>query len=88
MMALKWYPERRAIMEEALLRHYHAALLSGGVNNYSWEDCLLDYRYSVITQLFTPVFQWAGGQIPAAVWWHNFERIAEAYKDLNCDELV
>lgn len=88
MIALKWYPERRALMEEALLRYYHAALLSGGVSNYSWEDCLLDYRYSVISQLFTPVFQWAGGQIPATVWWHNFERIAEAYKDLNCGELV
>jgi hypothetical protein len=88
MMALQWYPERRAVMEEALLRHYHAALVARGVRDYSWEDCRLDYRHSVIAHLFTPLLQWAGGQIPATVWWHNLERISEAYRDLNCDELV
>ncbi|HEX8891361.1 MAG TPA: phosphotransferase [Pyrinomonadaceae bacterium] len=87
MMALQWFPERRALMEENLLRHYHAALLARGVANYSWEDCLLDYRYSIITHLFTPVLQWHSKQVPATVWWYNFERISEAYKDLRCDEL-
>src|SRR5262249_43971309 len=28
MMALQWYPERRALMEESLLRRYHLSLLS------------------------------------------------------------
>ncbi|HKQ53881.1 MAG TPA: phosphotransferase, partial [Pyrinomonadaceae bacterium] len=88
MMALQWYPERRARLEERLLRHYHAALCARGVKNYSWEDCLLDYRYSVVTHLFTPVLQWSSGQIPAMVWWNNLERISEAYKDLSCDELI
>jgi Ecdysteroid kinase-like family len=88
MMALQWYPERRARLEERLLRHYHAALLARGVKNYPWEDCRLDYRYSVVTHLFTPVLQWSSGQIPATVWWNNLERISEAYKDLNCDELI
>ena len=88
MMALQWYPERRALMEESLLRRYHSSLLSFGVKGYSWEECRLDYRYSVINHLFTPVFQGAGGPIPATVWWHNFERISEAYKDLNCAELL
>jgi thiamine kinase-like enzyme len=88
MMALQWFPARRALMEEALLRHYHQALLSYGVPDYSWEDCWLDYRHSVITQLFTPVVQWDSRQIPAMVWWNNFERIAEAYRDLRCHELV
>lgn len=88
MMALQWFPERRAIMEERLLQHYHSALLSNGVKNYTWEDCRLDYRYSVITHLFTPVSQWHSKLIPATVWWYNFERITEAYKDLKCDELL
>lgn len=88
MMGLQWYPERRAIMEESLLRLYQERLLLDGVKDYSWEDCWLDYRYSVITHLFTPVLQWAGGQIPATVWWHNLERINEAYKDLSCAELL
>jgi hypothetical protein len=88
MMALQWYPERRALMEESLLRRYHSALLSHGVKGYTWEDCQVDYRYSVMNHLFTPVLQRPGGQIPTAVWWHNFERISEAYKDLNCAELL
>jgi hypothetical protein len=88
MMALQWFPERRAIMEYPLLKHYHEALLSYGVKDYSWEDCLLDYRYSVMSHLFTPLFQWHSQQIPAMVWWNNFERISEAYKELNCDELT
>jgi hypothetical protein len=88
MMALQWHPERRARLEEPLLRHYHAALLARGVKNYSWEDCRLDYRYSIVTHLFTPVLQWFLGQIPATTWWNNLERISEAYKDLNCDELM
>ncbi|HKC89368.1 MAG TPA: hypothetical protein VKG02_25525, partial [Blastocatellia bacterium] len=87
-MALQWYPERRALMEDPLLRRYHSALLSHGVKGYAWEDCQVDYRYSVMNHLFTPVLQRAGGQIPTAVWWHNFERISEAYKDLNCAELL
>jgi thiamine kinase-like enzyme len=88
MIALQWYPERRDLMEESLIRHYHSSLLSYGVKGYAWEDCWLDYRLSVISHMFTPVFQWAGGQIPASVWWHNLERISEAYKDLNCAELL
>lgn len=88
MMALQWFPERRAITEKALLRHYHDTLLSAGVKNYSLEDCLLDYRYSVIAHLFTPVLQQDSKQIPATVWWNNFERISEAFKDLRCDELL
>jgi hypothetical protein len=75
-------------MEESLIRHYHSSLLSFGVKGYTWEDCRLDYRHSVINHLFIPVLQRAGGQIPARVWWHNLERISEAYKDLNCAELL
>jgi hypothetical protein len=88
MMALQWFPDRRAQMEEPLLRHYHERLTARGVRNYSWQDCLLDYRYSVITHMFTPVMQWDSKQVPAFVWWNNFERISEAYKDLRCEKLV
>jgi hypothetical protein len=75
-------------MEESLLRHYHSSLPSFGVKGYTWEDLCLDYRYSVISHMFIPVLQRAGGHIPATVWWHNFERISEAYKDLKCSELL
>jgi hypothetical protein len=88
MMALQWYPERRALMEARLLKCYHDRLVSLGVKDYGWDDCLLDYRFSVVTHLFTPVFQCAGKQVPATVWWHNLDRIFQAYEDLHCDELL
>jgi len=88
MMALQWYPERRALMELPLLRRYHDRLVSLGVKDYGWDDCLLDYRFSVISHLFTPIFQWAGKRVPATVWWHNLDRICQAYEDLHCGELM
>jgi aminoglycoside phosphotransferase (APT) family kinase protein len=37
-------PEQRRAHEEALVRHYHQRLISGGVEDYSWDDCLTGYR--------------------------------------------
>ena len=88
MIALQWYPERRALMETGLLQCYHDHLVSLGVNDYSWDDCQLDYRFSVVSHLFTPVFQWAGKRVPASVWWHNLDRIFQAYDDLRCSEIL
>ena len=41
MMALHWYPERRARLEQPLLRYYHAELVRHGVRGYDF-DALLD----------------------------------------------
>lgn len=48
-------PERRRPREEALLPAYHEGLLRGGVQGYSWEDLLADYRLSIIACLFPPI---------------------------------
>jgi thiamine kinase-like enzyme len=37
-------PVEKAGYEESLLRGYHQALTGGGVQDYSWETCCLDYR--------------------------------------------
>ena len=87
MMALYWYPERRARLEEKLLRRYYEGLLSGGVKDYGWDECLTDYRWSALRNLFVPVWQWAGG-MPPAVWWSSLERAALAFEDLRCIELI
>jgi thiamine kinase-like enzyme len=88
MIAVHWYSDRRRQQEMPLLRHYHQALCAAGVRNYSWDECLLDYRYSVVSHLFTPVVQAASGAIPATVWWHSFERINCAFAELDCEELI
>jgi hypothetical protein len=87
-MALKWTRGFRAQFEMPLLRHYHRALESRGIKEYPWEDCLLDYRHAILTQMFTPVGQCAWEYLSPGIWQANFRRIFAAYEDLDCEELL
>jgi hypothetical protein len=86
-IALWWYPERRARMEEPLLRRYHDQLLEQGVKNHDWEQCWNDYRLSVIRNLFSPVWMYAEDR-PPTTWWPMLERALLAFQDLECVNLV
>ncbi len=88
LMAMKWKPDRRARLEMPLLRHYHGALAARGVKDYGWEDCLLDYRLSIVTHLFTPVVQCASELISPDIWQANFARITAACEEWNCAEFI
>lgn len=44
-------PERRRAEEIGLLRAYHDTLLSGGATGYTFEECLHDYRLSMLEVL-------------------------------------
>jgi hypothetical protein len=87
MIALHWYPERRARLERPLLRHYHAELLAHGVRDYDFDALLADYRWAVTRQLTRPVWQ-ATSKLPAAVWWGHLERGMRAFEDLDCAALL
>jgi Ecdysteroid kinase-like family len=87
LIALNWYPSRRAVLEQKLLRRYHEALLGAGVSAYGWDACLRDYRVQVIRELFVPVWQWSSGMTPA-LWWSSLEKIWLAFEDLGCAELI
>jgi hypothetical protein len=87
MMAVHWYPERRARLEAPLLDRYHAGLCAGGVKDYSREQLQLDYRWAVIGSLLTPVWQQTLG-IPPAVWWSHLHRLLAAVDDLDCRALL
>jgi len=87
MIALFWYPERRADLEKDLVKRYQDGLAANGLEGYTWDDCWHDYRLSVINHLFTPIWQWANN-IPARIWWSNFEKIMLAFRELDCVELL
>lgn len=87
MMAMHWYPDRRAMLERSLLDRYHATLLAAGVTGYSRDDLDADYRLSVLTLLRRPVWQAVNG-IPPVIWWNNLERLMMAVDDLGCRELL
>ncbi|HVF48468.1 MAG TPA: hypothetical protein VNA19_00195 [Pyrinomonadaceae bacterium] len=87
MIALGWYPERRAALERRLVRRYHESLLAHGVGNYTWSDCWNDYRWAAIRNLNIPVIFWSQGR-SASLWRDNLERAMLAYQDLECAELL
>ncbi|HKP73429.1 MAG TPA: hypothetical protein VJT82_10860 [Pyrinomonadaceae bacterium] len=87
MIALNWYPQRRARLEQKLLRRYHAVLVERGVRNFSWDECWHDYRQAVVRELFVPVWQWSSGMKPVH-WWSSLEKIWLAFEDLRCAELL
>jgi hypothetical protein len=86
MIALFWFPERRARMEQDLVRRYHSRLIAQGVAGYSWEQCWLDYRTALIFHLFWPIF-WHR-YLPQSIWWNTLEKAMLAFEDLGCAELL
>ena len=78
MMAMLWYPDRRRQIEQPLLDHYHAALLTHGVGGYDREALNDDYRLSALWLITRPVWQ-AANNIALRVWWNNLERIMLAH---------
>ena len=87
MMAVHWYPERRARLEAPLIERYHAGLLAHGVTDYGLDQLREDYRLAVIAHLATPVWQQSLG-LPPTIWWPHLHRILAAFEDLDCAALL
>ena len=91
LIALFWYPERRARMERSLVRHYHTLLSGYGVIGYDWQTCWHDYRLHAIENLFVPFWAWIDKE-----WdgfrgyhrWHQLEKAMLAFDDLGCAALL
>jgi hypothetical protein len=86
-IALHWHPERRARLEQPLLRRYHRTLQANGVSKYSWDDLLADYRLFALRNMLIPVGQWDRG-LPAYIWWGHLERGLLAARDLQAFDLI
>ncbi len=82
----------RSSCEMDFLKMYHDTLLKGGVKEYSWDDCLRDYRMSALFCLVYVVIS-IGTLDPAnerglALMHTWFERVTNAIRDLRADELM
>jgi hypothetical protein len=73
--------------EERLLRRYHAGLLARGVQGYTWEDLLDDYRLMLIILLLYPVWDQTNGSA-RSYWWPKLERFSAAYRAHDCGALL
>lgn len=87
MMALHWYPHRRAEHETNLLKDYLRAYNACDVEEMSWEALLHDYRLGHVCNAAVPIFQHAAGSEHAS-WWSHLERWFLAFEDLQCQELL
>jgi transcriptional regulator with XRE-family HTH domain len=87
MIALFWPAERRRRLERRALERYHATLLAHGVGGYGFDALWQDYRYSVLWQCATPVWQ-AAHKLGPWIWWPNLERVMVAIDDLGCRDLI
>ncbi len=89
LIALSWYPERRARMEHRAVRGYYEQLRQNGVAGYDWQACWDDYRMQVISNLLVPFWAWV---FQGAHWgyhrWHQLEKAMLAIQDLHCEEYL
>jgi len=77
-------PQRKEHNREvSLLQRYHQALLARGVQNYSWEDLLADYRLGLIFWVTMPV-QDGGDGAERSYWWPKMQCLVAAYQDWDC----
>ena len=69
----------RAALEKRLLPLYHDLLIEHGIQNYSLDDCLFDYRLCLLAN------------IPHALSWETFsylESAMRAFQEWECDQLL
>lgn len=88
-LVLDWEIEERRQNEIPLLRHYHEQLVERGVDDYSWEQLMIDYRLSVAICVYVAV-EWCRGGINEAwthVWLPMLQSALTACDDLRCSEL-
>ena len=87
MVVLNWPPALRRDLEGPLVRRYHESLCRHGVTGYRWDECWRDYRWAIIDNLFMPLWWWCLGQ-PRKQWLDVLGSALQAFRDLQCDELL
>ena len=81
-----WTREQRAQHEDWLLARYHATLLSHGVEGYTWDMLVTDYRCSIIDWLLNTLQDRLDGA-PRSYWYHKMRCLADAFDDWDCARL-
>ncbi|MEM7114328.1 MAG: hypothetical protein AAF614_17970 [Chloroflexota bacterium] len=86
-MAFWWSKAERDAWERPLLHHYYRQLITYGVENYSWDDCLYDYRASIFRLMLQLIQSWK--PIYQNNWyWEAMMRGLAAFEDWDCRELL
>jgi hypothetical protein len=71
----------------SLVKRYHEALLEHGVVDYSWENCINDYRKEVATMVLIPMWQYCCFGLKYEEWIGEVKGLIDNYKYMECHEL-
>lgn len=85
-IVLDWEVETRRRLEIPVLRQYHACLSENGVDEYSWQQLLDDYRLCVAMGVYIATEYCRGGinERWRPVWSRMLRRALTACDDLDC----
>jgi len=90
MMVHWWDTAIRRELEMPILRRYHEVLQECGVQNYSWEQLLTDYRLSVVHSAYVAT-EWCRNEEDCVdmkwAWFPMLQKAMTAYFDHNCAAL-
>lgn len=87
-------PIERLASEMDILSSYHMALMENGISDYSFDECLRDYRYSTLSLLIGKVFSIGRGIHGKDVEWRHLDsnivlpRFSAAILNLNAGDLL
>jgi hypothetical protein len=73
--------------ERYVLRRYHQRLVSAGVDEYSWDDLVLDYRTALVDWTLVAVHDASHGSA-RAYWQPTMGCLLDAYEDWGCADLL
>lgn len=84
--------KQRQAIDEILLKVYHSCLLDNGIDDYTFEECLKDYRLSMLEILIFWIVSGGYGNYKgdrASVYLKNsLERFSNAIRDLGSEDLL
>ena len=85
-------PQERREVERGLLHVYHSSLVNNGVSGYSFEECLRDYRLSMleVVAFWIVIGGYCdySGERASRYLRNSLERFDAAISDLSCIELL
>jgi hypothetical protein len=86
-----WSVNDRRTLEKDMIQHYHQSLVKFGVKDYSFENCLEDYKLCIAHGIYTAI-EWGTDEKSIIdmrwLWQIQLKRSLIAFTDWKCDELL
>lgn len=86
-ISLNFYRHKRKEFETDLLKLYHQEIIESGINTYSWDDLLYDFKLSLILNMLAPVIL-CNENDTINVWWAWYIKSFMAFEDHKCMEFI